>query len=161
MGSKMYAGKKSVLAMAIVLICVTVVVLAAGLFTGYLYAGFKTPSERMVRLHTVCNERDIADYNIAFAKRQPSDWATLAKGITDRKDYAGDPTCAYIVFQYALGSDNDSLATTALNSLKKLNQEGRYANGLINGLAGINQLESMQTMYRTKDNVSSEAEGEG
>ncbi len=160
MVSKVHAGNKSSLVAAVVLVFLIVIGVVAGFLTGYLYGGIKTPDDKIVKRQIVCGKVDIAAYNNSLTQRS-SDWGVLAKTITTKKNYANDPTCAYILFQYALRSGDKSLAATALSDIKKLNQDGRYADGSLDALVGIGQLESLQVMYSSKDRTSTEVEGEG
>lgn len=158
--SSINAGKTPSLVVVVVLLCLIVAGVVAGLLTGYLYAGAKSPEEKVVRRRVVCGKSDIASYNSSLSQRS-SDWGGLAKSITTKKNYASDPTCEYILFQYALRSGDKPLAAAALSSIKKLNQDGQYADGSLDGLVGIGQLDSLQVMYNSKDHTSAEVGGEG
>lgn len=162
MAVRQYAGKNTGGVVILTVLVFAAVAVVTGILSGRLYAGVKTPSDRVAVVSHVCSQQDIEKLNQLAGSPTESDWPALLNDITAKPGYAKDPNCVYIAYQYALRAKDDAVITSSLSTLKALNEKGIYASGSITSLTGIEQLESMQVMYKTRTvPADGQIQGEG
>jgi len=141
-------------------VVVLIVALSLG---GIVYIGTKKPSQKTSVVTQVCGSNDVLEYNSALgfdsdqgAANAEQTLAALAKSIKAKNGNELDPTCQYILWQYAYSIGDKQSQQTYLAKLTALNSRGAYASGQIKSL---DDLDTLQTL--TNENKSVEVKGQG
>lgn len=128
---------------------VVILLLVAGLL-GYVTVRVSTTPH--VASASVCGDKDIESYNIAYGE-QSKDKMTQVLSSIDKKSRAdNDPTCVFMRAQgYQVLEEKDK-AIKATDSLKKQVDHGDFVSPRITSLTGIDELDSAA---RTDDGMIS------
>ena len=100
----------------------------------------------------VCTAADITTYNTTVAvnssetaAKAQQTLASLAKSIASRKNNEQDPTCQYILWQYAYLIGDQTGQTNHVDKLTTLNENNVYVDPSVKGLRSTDELKGLTT----------------
>jgi len=131
--------KQSIIALVIIIIAIVAIGIV-GWKMGYLYGGAKTPEQKVTVNMVVCDKDIVNEYNriVLPVTQLPEDaLSDLVNRIRSKSDYAKDPTCQTIIFQYEFTAGNQGEMKNAAEAIRDLNDQGIFANNDIIGALSV------------------------
>lgn len=135
------AGHRRMLLVSGALLLLVIAGFVVAYLLGYVYAGVKTPAQRVAVGARVCGEELVNEFNtrtqnVSFpmSEADKSGFAALKKKITSVKHNEDDPTCQTMLFQMAYTDMNVPEMDAAYKNVQKSYQKGVYSDS--NLLAG-------------------------
>lgn len=131
-------------AWSVVAILGLIIIVSVGvLLAGYGYAGFKSPDQQAKLSSNVCKATDIEKYNsLANPANKTTDRDAFVNNIKGREGYADDATCAFMLAQLYIVSNNAEAARPLVDRLTQLASNGISPDARLNDLSSITQLQA-------------------
>ena len=126
------------------------VLLVLALVFGFMAVVFKLPGQKVVINSNVCGDETVSAYNAAMTlyidgdttQQGSDDLKKLSSDVGNMQNYASDATCLYIRYRVAVLNLDYTVAQESLDAYSGLLEQGRFADGRLTGLSGLEDMKS-------------------
>lgn len=146
----------------VAVVVIIIVALVAGLMSGYLYVGFKSPKQQVIAQYRVCDSKIIDSYNESFRKdTEEARGAALQRVVDDiekRTAYLEDPSCVYMVAQHYMHTFDFAKTGELYSVFSGQVDRGLYPSSRINNVQSSSAFKAQTKIYETIQQSSTDAE---
>ena len=150
-------SKKINFGLAIV-VGVLIVLSIIGALTGYLYAGFKSPNQKIGAHWSICGKGVIDSYNKALESQSQEELqksiGAVAEDVAKKDNFTRDANCNYIVLAHHLGSGDVAAVEKAYSNFNRSLSSSVLSSDFAD-LKGRSQLKVMVDMHKYANDSNS------